>query len=1040
MLLPNRNADQGIKSGQILKGTAITLEQVCREHLFRTKWLLAPSHHVGHQWIERLVRGGNSVLNLHPTTVLRLALELLGADLAKDGLTLASRPVGSLVVDANWHQLDRAGYLGRLDQSSNLSMAVFDSLLALRIAGFRSGQIEKSHLECRAKAEDIECMLTAYESFLHTYKLVDEADVLRRAAAKLDADPKVLGDESLVLVPTGMYFGGLERQFIERLRGANRIDVRHPADQTEPGSATDVSSLINIGKATEGVDPKNDGSVRLFRAVGEINEVREVLRRVLSEKQPLDDVEILHTDAETYVPLIYGTARRHFSESNRPGGVPVTFAEGIPANLSRPGRALIAWLHWIGEGYPQRLLVEMIGEGLLDCGDDGLSFGYLASLFRPVGIGLGTEQYLPKLDEQIKALGKAPPNVTDDGDDNAHAVQAHQRKLKGYKALHKLAKQILAMSKDVLCNNSNVAYQAAEKFLNTAARSVSELDRFAVEALVEKIEDHRLWVERLGVSLDMGKWLAALLAETRVLGSGPRPGHLHVAHIGSGGHSGCKRTFVIGLDDRRFPGAALQDPVLLDRERTRLSEELATSSARLRHKIDELATTLSRLTGSVTLSWSCQDLADDRETFPSSVLLSTYRLISGQHEADLESLSNATAPPVSFAPTTAEKALDESERWLWRLSDDKLQGTNQIGQVEAFFPHLARGSAALPQRSIGFGSFNGYVPEAGKKLNPFAADGPVLSASALETAGRCPLAFFFRNGLELYPLEEREIDPDRWIDAAQFGSLLHDVFRRFMDELSAAGQRPEFERDHKRLAKILHQAVEQWRKDVPPPNENAFRMQYWQLVSTSRIFLQVEEEFCQNSQPRFFEVALGLESVAGGNPLDDKEPSTVSLPNGKSIRARGWIDRVDETSAGRYAIWDYKTGSGYGYDRVDPFRQGRRVQSVLYLRMIEAAVRTKLDPNAIVERFGYFFPGIRAHGLRIDWDAHTLSAGLEVLERICNSIEAGAFLATDDSDDCRFCDYSSICHNVDQVTGHSKALLDRNDLALLKHFQELRRG
>jgi ATP-dependent helicase/nuclease subunit B len=217
-------------------------------------------------------------------------------------------------------------------------------------------------------------------------------------------------------------------------------------------------------------------------------------------------------------------------------------------------------------------------------------------------------------------------------------------------------------------------------------------------------------------------------------------------------------------------------------------------------------------------------------------------------------------------------------------------------------------------------------------------------------------------------------------------------------------------------------------------------MQYWQLVRTSRIFLQAEEEFCQTSQPRFFEVALGLDGVAGGSPLADKEPTSVTLPGGRAIRARGQVDRVDETGAGRYSIWDYKIGSGYGYDRVDPFRQGRRVQSVLYLRMIETAVRAKLDPKAIVERFGYFFPSIRAHGLRIDWDAETLSAGLDVVQRICASVEAGAFLATDDSDDCRYCDYASICHNIEQVTGHSKTLLDRDDLVPLKHLRELRRG
>ena len=682
----------------------------------------------------------------------------------------------------------------------------------------------------------------------------------------------------------------------------------------------------------------------------------------------------------------------------------------------------------------------MVGEGLLDCGDDeDLSLGYLVRLLRPIAIGLGEANYLPKLDEQIRALGKMPPKAPDDGDEEPHVSAARERKLKGLKALRKLTRRLLNLSQELVsAPASSAVLEAVEKFLAKSARSVSELDRYAAEALIEQVQDRRVWLERLGVALDLVHWLEALPSQTRVLGSGPRPGHLHVAHIGAGGHSGRKQTFVLGLDDRRFPGAALQDPILLDRERAKLSPELSTSAARLREKIDDLAATLSRLPGSVTLSWPCHDLVDDRETFPSSVVLSAYRLISGRQDADLEALHIAVGPPISFAPTMADKALDESERWLWRLSDEKLRGTNQVPLVEAHFPHLARGSTARLQPTGVFGPFNGYVPQAGKDLNPFAAAGPVLSASALETAGRCPLAFFFRNGLKLYPPDELEIDPDRWLDAAQFGSLMHEVFRRFMAELSQEDQRPEFERDHQRLAKILREEVDRWREDVPPPNENAFRMQNWQLFRTAKIFLQTEEEYCQASQPRYFEVALGLDSVGEGTPLDDRKPSTVSLPGSKTIRARGQIDRVDQRGSGRYTIWDYKISSGYGYSQADPFRQGRRVQSVLYLRMIEAAIRDKLDREAVVEQFGYFFPSIRAHGRRVDWDADTLAGGLDTLEHVCAAIENGAFLATDDVDDCHWCDFRSICRDVHRVTAQSKQLLEREDLVPLRSFRELR--
>jgi RecB family exonuclease len=450
---------------------------------------------------------------------------------------------------------------------------------------------------------------------------------------------------------------------------------------------------------------------------------------------------------------------------------------------------------------------------------------------------------------------------------------------------------------------------------------------------------------------------------------------------------------------------------------------------------------LGRLPGRVTLSWPCRDLAEDRETFPSPVVLAAYRLMSGEGEADMHSLARAAGPPASFAPDLPEKSLDETERWLWRLTGEEVMGADQTALIEPRYPHLARGAAAQRERLGGdFGPFNGRVPQAGVDLDPFAPEGPVLSASALETAGRCPLAFFFRNGLQLYVPEEMELDPDRWLGAREVGILMHDVFRGFLTELSEADAVPQFDRDHQRLAEVLHASVEQWRAAVPPPSESAFRTQYWQLVRTAKVFLQEEEKFCEDSRPRFFEVALGPMNATLEGPLDGAEAAIVSLGGGRAIRAKGRIDRVDQTGPSRYAVWDYKLGSGWGYQQTDPFCRGRRVQSVLYVQMIEAALREMIDPQAVVERFGYFFPGIRAHGHRVAWTADLLAPGLAMLERLGSLIAAGAFHATDHKDDCRWCDYQEVCGDYEGAAAHTRVLLERGDLPVLAHFRELRNG
>ncbi len=44
---------------------ASKLATVCRDHLLREKWLIAPSRRIGHQWLDCLVLGGESVVNVH---------------------------------------------------------------------------------------------------------------------------------------------------------------------------------------------------------------------------------------------------------------------------------------------------------------------------------------------------------------------------------------------------------------------------------------------------------------------------------------------------------------------------------------------------------------------------------------------------------------------------------------------------------------------------------------------------------------------------------------------------------------------------------------------------------------------------------------------------------------------------------------------------------------------------------------------------------------------------------------------------------------
>ena len=141
-----------------------------------------------------------------------------------------------------------------------------------------------------------------------------------------------------------------------------------------------------------------------------------------------------------------------------------------------------------------------------------------------------------------------------------------------------------------------------------------------------------------------------------------------------------------------------------------------------------------------------------------------------------------------------------------------------------------------------------------------APEGPAVSASRLETLGACPLRYFFRYVLELEPPDELVIDSNAWLDPLARGSLLHEVFERFLRNLVKRGFVPQASRDEAELLNVLEALIERYRAEIPPPSEAVFRREVAQLRRTARIFLYEEEEYCRETgnRPLFMEVSIGM--------------------------------------------------------------------------------------------------------------------------------------------------------------------------------------
>ena len=1010
-------------SGQLNVLTS-ALRDYCREHVLEEKVILAPSRRVGFQWLDAVARSGQPVFNARAETLTGLALSVAAPEMDRLGLRLLSGVRLELAVDGIASGLidtpGRRAYLSGIAPSPGLTRTLTNAIRELRLADVSARSIETAAFEVKEKGGEVKLLLEAFEKLLAETGYADYARTLSIAVKRISDEPGSLGDAAC-LAPEDMAeeLQGLERVFWEAMptERAVRLPVDRPgvAPPVPHGQALTDSMLLRWTiDPKESPAPTGDGTASIRSAVGEANEVRDVLRRCVAGSVPFDQVEVIHTDPTVYVPLFYELATRVAPEGS--DDLPVTFAEGIPARYSRPGRALAAWLDWTGEGFPQRELVRMVRDGLLEVPglrERGLSFARLAAILRTLPVGAGLERYVPKarsalnsLEARLRELEAEPPAEPDgDEGDRALTVQERERLSSRGEALKLLLNLLGALEAHAPAPDDRPGEVLANArwFLEQQARSVSKVDAYGREALIDRVGELQDCLEEAGVvRFEALAWLADLPDSVRICGQGPRPGCIHVSSIRGGGHSGRPHTFILGMDDTRFPGAGLQDPVLLDRERAALSGALETAGTRIRSKVTGFASLAARLRGDVVLSYCSRSLSDDREKFPSRLLLAANRILTGGPTA----LFKLSEPPGSFAPLDEAGCLDMTEWWLWR--------TCAAGAVEApervmgeNFSNLARGFDALAARATTeFTSYDGFVPAAGPACDCTAPDGPVVSASRLELLASCPLEYFFRYVLKVEPPEEFDVDPRRWLDPADRGTLLHAVFCDFMREMQASGRRPVFERDRARLLEILDHFVEEKKVDrPPPPDPGVLLREYQELRGTAETFLVMEENFCEDHSAMACELAVGLLPEGSGTEFDLEEAGRLLLPDGREVRARCRLDRLDRIGTSDcYVVRDFKTGKSARYQKNGPFHGGRFMQGAVYPALGQAALRARLGREAKVVRFEYVFPK-PSEARTLEWPVEDLADGMAKLALLCDMISSGCFPMTTDPSDVEYSDY-----------------------------------
>jgi hypothetical protein len=347
---------------------ASQLAELCRTERTRAKWVIVPTHMLGHTLGERAAFGDHGWANVRFTTPLDLALPMAAPFLVERGVDPAPDDIGSALIMRLLLELPSTvpSYFRGLAEQPQMAEALWATLAELRMAGLTAAALPRDAFANASKHAELQALLASYEQHLAARRLADRAEVYREALRHPDLCP-IQPTDLRIELPT-VIWTPLERRLLDALPGVRVIpraldlpgldmprrmtSLASAMDAVAPAPTSNAERLILLMRPA-GTSPSDD-TLTMFSAGGREAEVEEVFRRIAKAGDALDQVEIACATPEQ-AALVWEKAQRH--------AWPVTIGPGIPVALTRPGRALLAFCEWVTGGLAASRLRRMLQSG-----------------------------------------------------------------------------------------------------------------------------------------------------------------------------------------------------------------------------------------------------------------------------------------------------------------------------------------------------------------------------------------------------------------------------------------------------------------------------------------------------------------------------------------------------------------------------------------------------------------------------------------------------------------------------------------------------
>ncbi len=388
-----------------------------------------------------------------------------------------------------------------------------------------------------------------------------------------------------------------------------------------------------------------------------------------------------------------------------------------------------------------------------------------------------------------------------------------------------------------------------------------------------------------------------------------------------------KAVAIVGLSEGEFPQPIGEDQFLRDADRKRLKAEYG-------FQLDPSTQSRER-----ELFYEAVSRATDRLLLTRPIIADNgAEWVPSPYWDEVRKKTGLTASKVTADALLQPSDAASEQEWLEALAT---ADPNQL-PAEIMLGKTILDQRSAPAQSGGPSVFDGDLAPVSQHLTETFGPNHVWSASRLESLRQCGMLFFVSSVLKVEPRPE----PQEGLDVAQLGTLYHEIFevayRKGVPDTDSVDEMQAFVTD---IAEpILDEA----------PEKQGFRETAWWSQTKSDVIGNVTKSILELAKDNWTfyqaEAAFGLN---GNRPL-------VLQRDGDQLQLRGFIDRVDQNSAGELRIVDYKLGSNSRFGKA-AFEKGEKLQLPLYALAVELA----LGLGDVTDGFYFHFRQAKKSGLQL---------------------------------------------------------------------------